>query len=327
MAFNFSGISKTVGNFLPKASNFGKLSTVTDLLNPGKTRLNIAGLFPGGGSGKGKPNPDVSFQSSLGSGIEAEQDWRVRISLPDKSDIFYKDPGQLSNSMMEPLAGTNGVIFPYTPSITISHVANYTSVPLTHSNYQHNFFVNSDVSEFTITGEFTVQNADEGRYLMAAIYFFRSATKMFFGKGSKVGNPPPILFLDGYGSHYFPHVPVVITNFTHTIGSDVDYIEVPIKTTKLEEVEATPDQNNYGSVQNAEYVPDLLKGKPTKNTTPPGKKMAFNTLTSVTRLPTTSSVSVTLRPMYSRKNIHENFSLEDLSAGRLLGNKERGGFL
>jgi hypothetical protein len=180
------------------------------------------------------------------------------------------------------------------------------------------------VSDITITGDFTVQSAEEGQYLMAAIYFFRSATKMFFGQGANAGNPPPILFLDGYGSHYFPHVPCVITQFNHQLGNEVDYIEVPISSTSLQEVAVQADNQNIGSVQlsvdEQKYVPGLLRS----NKSAPATKMQYSTITTATRVPTTSQVSVTLRPVYSRKNLHERFNLDDFSQGKLLGDKKTG---
>ena len=39
-----------------------------------------------------------------------------------------------------------------------------------------------------------------------------------------------IIYLDGYGAHYLPHVSCVVTAFSHTMPSDVDYIEVTIGT-------------------------------------------------------------------------------------------------
>lgn len=328
MAFNFSGITKTVQSFVSRPGNANGGGSVFDLLDPSKARLSIAKLFKGGAPGPATRNLNVAFRNSQGVATTSESDWRVRLSLADQANILYKDPTQTTNSILDPLLGTNGLIFPYTPTISVSHVANYQSQGLTHSNYAQHFYSNSEVSDIAISGEFTVQNADEGRYLMAAIYFLRSCTKMFFGQDDLAGNPPPIIFLDGYGSHYFPHIPCVVSNFTHTMDSNVDYIEVPIKTTKLEEIEAVPDQTNFGSVQNAEFVPTLLKsgaGNSTKlaKTT----KLGFNTLTTTTRMPTSSQISVTLKPVYSRKNIHENFTLSDFSKGKLLGGKDRGGFL
>lgn len=331
MAFNFSGITKTVQNFVSRPGNSNGQGSVFDLLDPSKARLSIAKLFKGGSPSPGARNLNVAFRNNQGTATTAESDWRVRLSLAEQASIFYKDPTQFSNSIMEPLLATNGMIFPYTPSISVSHIANYQSQALTHSNYAQQFYSNSEVSDITITGDFTVQNADEGRYLVAAIYFLRSCTKMFFGKDELAGNPPPIIFLDGYGSHYFPHVPCVVSNFTHTMDGNVDYIEIPVKTTKLEEVELQPDTNNFGSVQNAQYVPQLLNssgnGTTTGNEKATNTTTGFNTLTTTTRVPTSSQISVTLKPVYSRDNIHRNFNLGDFSKGRLLGNKARGGFL
>jgi hypothetical protein len=235
---------------------------------------------------------------------------------------------------MAPLIETNGVIWPYTPSIQVSHVANYSTAVLTHSNYSAHFYNNSDVNDITVSGEFTVQSVEEGQYLMAAIYFLRASTKMFFGQGTNMGNPPPILFLDGYGSHYFPHVPCVITNFTHNLSNDVDYLQVPITQTSLEDVVLRAPDNPNGSVDLATnsitgskgetFIPDMGRGtRPQKIV----NSQKFTSIVSTTRVPTASTVSVTLRPVYSRKNLHDRFNLNDFAQGKLIGTKDFGGFL
>lgn len=314
--------------------------TAFDLLNPSKTRLNIAGLFPGGGKSSGTPTETrIGFQSGSGSGgatAAAEDDWRVRISLGENSKIFYKDN---ENQLLAPLIATNGVIFPYTPSIAVTHTANYGSNALTHSNYDHPYYQNSVVNDITISGEFTVQNNIEGQYLMAAIYFLRSATKMFFGQGgAEIGNPPPVVFLDGYGSHYFPHIPCVITTFTHTLPADADYIQVPITKTALVETaraESTgstdpvtapdnaPNWNLVGVAGNESAAAKLAANNAKSNKT----SFGYSSITTTTRVPTVSTISITLKPIYSRKNVHDNFNLKKFANGDLLGGKDRGGFL
>jgi len=331
---DFSGMFKSVTSSVGgSVSKIG--SSAFDLLDPSKARRAISGLLPGGLPGIGKLLTNIGF-SPMGEAGAIEDDWRVRISLPDKSNIFYKnavETGSPENSLMGPLIETNGVIFPYLPSITVSHLANYNPASLTHSNYAQQFYQNSEVSDISISGEFTVQNVAEGQYLMAAIYFFRSATKMFFGQGSNAGNPPPMVFLDGYGSHYFPHVPCVITNFTHVLPNDVDYLQIPVTTTSLEEVAVPEETGNFGSVQNAEYVPGLLQSETQKLPSLTGgtqtTKMQFTNLTSYSRVPTQSTITITVRPVYSRKNLHENFDLDKFAAGKLLQNKDlgTGGFL
>lgn len=246
-------------------------------LNPMLSRLGLSGL-PTGGSFSQPTNVlnNITFRNSSGSN---ESDWRVRVSLSAQSNIFYKDG---SNSLMAPLRETDGVIFPYLPTITVTHQAVYGAQTLTHSNYSPQFYQSSDISDITISGEFTVQNVSEGQYLLAAVYFFRSASKMFFGNNSKnqgySGNPPPMVFLNGYGTHYFPHVPCVLSSFSHSLSPDVDYISVPAGA-------------------------------------------------GATRTPTSSTISITLKPVYSRKNLHDNFGLSDFAAGKLLGSGGAGGFL
>jgi len=329
---NFSSIFKSSSNNVVTSKLQPSSGTTFDLLNPSNARRAISGLMPGGVSSLAKMIPNIGFQgvNAMGGATAAgEDDWRVRVSLADSAQIFYKDPSSTYGSIMSPLVETNGVIWPYTPQITVTHAANYTSVPLTHSNYSAHFYNNSDVNDIQVSGDFTVQSADEGQYLMAAVYFFRAATKMFFGSGDNVGNPPPIVFLDGYGSHYFPHVPCVITAFQHTLGNEVDYIEVPISQTTLQSMPTAPDNTNIGSVQlsaqEQQYVPSLLSS----NKAASGMTMGYSTLSTKTRVPTNSSISVTLRPVYSRSNLHNRFNLNDFAQGKLIADKTNGfgGFL
>lgn len=342
MAF-FPGMMKSISN--PVTGLIGKATgTAFDLLDPSNARRGISGLLPGGGLGLNKLIPNIGFLGSKpgnrsGASAAGEDDWRVRLSLADGAKIFYKDLAT-NQGLMRPLVDTNGVIWPYTPQITVTHQANYSTAMLTHSNYPAHFYNYSDVADIQISGEFTVQSIDEGQYLMAAVYFFRSATKMFFGQGENVGNPPPILFLDGYGSHYFPHVPCVITSFTHTLPNEVDYIQVPITSTTLTETPIEQSINNFGSVQGMKAgldYPSMLDSstqattRSTQNIVEQAQKTktGYSSITSSTRVPTVSTVAVTVRPMYSRKNLHERFDLNKFAGGALLADKKKGfgGFL
>lgn len=278
--FSFSDIKAKAGAFIDKGLN---------LLDPSNARKQIAGIFSGG---KNSPVSRASTPTQLGfnntgNEVTVTDDWRVRVSLPAGAFYFWRDSGR-GNQIMSPLSGTDGAVFPYTPSITVAHAARYGEQKLTHSNYASFFYEGSEVSAIQITGDFTVQTPEEGRYLLACIYFFRSATKMFFGRdiNPAAGTPPPLLTLDGYGAHYFPSVTCVATAFSHTMPADVDYIEIP---TGLEGEE--PGQANY---------------------------------TTSTRLPTVSQLSITLQPVYSRNQVAE-FSLVEFSSGMMLGTDGRPG--
>jgi hypothetical protein len=258
-------------------------------------RLLTAGLVPGASSllsdVAGKVF-NINFQGADGTPLPIEADWRLRVSLSNQlSSKFYNNP------IMGPLQNTKGVIFPYTPQLTLTHNARYGSTPLTHSNYNSYFYEGSEVASIQIRGDFTVQNVSEGQYLMAVIQFFRTCTKMFFGNDINAGTPPPMVFLDGYGPSYLPHVPCVVTSFSHDMPPDVDYMQIPI-------------------------------GLPL-NRINPGTPLNQNNVGGPTWLPTSSTVTVALQPVYSRTNIANNFTLSKYASGQLTQNPASsiGGFL
>jgi len=338
MALNLGGVFNQSSSLAPgESGGIPGSNTVFDLLDLAKIRRSNAGFLPGGMPSMPKADPNFGFQDASATGgatAAAEDDWRVRVSLAAGAGIFYQDPTLLSNALMYPLLETNGVIWPYVPQISVTHQANYTPVGLTHSNYPAHFYNNSEVADIQVSGEFTVQSPADGQYLMAAIYFFRAATKMFFGTGANVGNPPPIVFLDGYGSHYFPHVPCVITTFQHTMPAEVDYIQVPISKTSLTESAASAPAGPNSAVdlatnsitgENYEtYTPALLDSSKTGTKATTAPKLEYNTITTTTRVPAVSTIAVTLRPIYSRKNLHNRFDLNKFANGDLLADNDKG---
>jgi uncharacterized protein YdbL (DUF1318 family) len=150
-------------------------------------------------------------------------DWRVKLDLGAKNQSFYNSP------LLSPLKATGGVVFPFTPQLAVTHNATYIPTAITHANFQHYTYANSDIGVISISGEFIAQNQAEGNYLLAVIHFFRSVTKMYFGSDgapAPAGTPPPILFLRAHGPMLFDRVPVVVTTFTSTFPSDTDYLYV-----------------------------------------------------------------------------------------------------
>lgn len=146
-----------------------------------------------------------------------KDDWRVKIDtnweLFEGSEIFT------------PLALTGGVVFPYLPKITFSTKANYTSIDPVHNNYPFQAYKNSQVDEIQISGEFSCETEDDAAYWISATTFFKTATKMFFGRSSNAGNPPVICRLSGYGTSIFNNVPVVVKSFSVDLNDDVNYIK------------------------------------------------------------------------------------------------------
>lgn len=159
-----------------------------------------------------------------------------RIRLRPKSvnawDTVFGEPSEMN--ILRPLhpqsGGTNGLIWPYTPTINYNYTAEWSPYTLTHTNYEPLAYNRSMVGEITISGMFTAQNAEEAEYSMAAIHFFRTITKMHYGQTDpKRGTPPPVLLLSGHGTGMFNDVPVVVKNWNHELLPDVDYVEVPIR--------------------------------------------------------------------------------------------------
>jgi len=145
----------------------------------------------------------------------AKNDWRVRINA--EWNIF---PGD----MFSVLKNTGGVVWPYTPNLTISTKANYTPLEVVHNNYPFYGYKNSAVEDIQISGEFSAETETDAAYWIAATTFFRTATKMFFGEGALAGNPPIICHLYGYGSSVFDKVPVIIKAFSVDMKDDVNYV-------------------------------------------------------------------------------------------------------
>lgn len=148
-------------------------------------------------------------------------DWRVRISTN------FNHLNIQSGDIMSRIAsnGTNGVVFPYQPRINFSTRANYNEIEPIHSNYPILAYKNSQVDEIQISGEFSAETATDAEYWLASVQFFRTVTKMFFGQGDNLGNPPLICYLNGYGSWLFNNIPVVITSFNVDFPDDVNYVK------------------------------------------------------------------------------------------------------
>jgi hypothetical protein len=256
---------------------------------------------------------------------DTPSDWRVRISLAPKADYLYMaaEPGILA-----PLKETKGVIFPYTPTISVTYNAQYDTQDVTHSNYKMHNYRGSSVENITVTGDFTAQDITEANYMLAVIHFFRSSSKMFYGKDANRGTPPPLLYLTGHGQYQFDNHPMVLTGFTYTLPTDVDYInaypggvQVGINGAQLTPYQPGGSSTTGGPVRsflNSAMRLDfsgLMKGATSKSPVFAKPPVASN---SVTRVPTKINISLTFMPIITRNAISNEFSLKDYASGKLL---------
>ena len=264
-------------------------------------------------------------QATKGDTTSSQQklDWRAKLSLAPKSNYLYNvKKGQAG--ILNPLQETNGVIFPYTPAISVTYAAGYDTSELVHSNYKIYQYKGSSVDAVSITADFTAQDTNEANYLLAVIHFFRSVTKMFYGQDQdpKAGVPPPLCYLSGFGAYTFDAHPLVVTNFTYATPTDVDYIRAGSQTNQ-------PGQNV--SQQNSTLN---TFSQSVQRTTINGLKPAppnFQTQNSLinseaTYVPTKIQLQITCIPIVTRNDISNTFSLEKYATGQLLrGSKRSGG--
>tara|TARA_B100001093_G_scaffold217758_1_gene208882 strand:+ start:554 stop:1402 length:849 start_codon:yes stop_codon:yes gene_type:complete len=207
-----------IGKALPGNDPISKVGR--NFLNASSNRLVNAGLDAFGANTPG------SFLNNIVTAVFRDNDTRVRLSLSPNSNILYKSIQ--GNRLLEPLLETDGILFPYTPTVSVSHTAQYTGTHPAHSNYVQQSYNASSVDVISLDGYFTANNADEARYVFAVLHFLRSAYKMFFGTDENRGTPPPVLRLSGYGPFNYNSVPVVLSNFSEIMAADRDYIEVPL---------------------------------------------------------------------------------------------------
>lgn len=245
-------------------------------------------------------------------------DWRVRLRLAPNSNYLYNDP--MGAGVLAPLRGTDGVIFPYTPSIDTAYKANYEGYDLTHSNYRGYFYKNSYVDAINIRATFTAQDTNEANYLLAVIHFFRSATKMFYGATDpQRGAPPPLVYLNGYGDYQFSEHPCVISQFNYQLPPDVDYIRAQnwlsnntnLQLARLRNpVANNPLSYSVNRIINSGLFPGAKDVRPSTT----------NNLSdsSPTYVPTKMEISISLLPIQSRQQVSQNFSVAGFANGNLL---------
>ena len=228
--------------------------------------------------------------------------------------------------ILKPLIATEGIIFPYTPSIQVAYAAHYDASDITHSNYKIFQYKNSSVDSISISCDFTAQDTYEANYLLAVIHFFRSITKMFYGQDQnpKPGVPPPLCYLTGLGAFQFDRHPIAITAFNYSLPIDVDYIRASNTTTEAgvskDPANIPSNTNSVGNDrrQAAGLQTGGLAAPPVFQNTPSGT-------IDPTYVPTKMSIQISAIPIVTRNDISNNFSLKKYATGELTHRPSGGG--
>ena len=318
------GFQNAVGTASRLAGALNNLSNPAGLISALRS-INLPG---NGGSGSASAATRVQF-----SGPGNNDDWRVRLSIPPN---FFA-----SSNVLAPLQRAGGLVFPYTPTIAISHSAQYDDVAITHQNYQFMAYQNSKANAISISGPFNVEDAVQAQYWIAAMHFLRSATKMYTGDGDSAGSPPPILSLNGYGDYVFKNVPVVITSFSLDLPADANYIATTMGTAGFSGF-GTASGGAASTISGVAALSSGLAGVAGalgagKLATSLGKVGAvggaiggvasllsggagngvggvFPTASGETHVPNKSTLTVTVQPVYSREAVRQ-FSLQKFVNG------------
>ena len=255
--------------------------------------------------------------------FQQKPDWRARLSLAPNSNYLYNVPkGQAG--ILAPLQATDGVIFPYTPAISVTYSAGYDPSDLVHSNYKVYQYKGSSVDTVSITADFTAQDTTEANYLLAVIHFFRSVTKMFYGQDQNPNNgvPPPLCYLSGFGAYTFDAHPLVVTNFTYATPTEVDYIRAGSQTNQpgVNVAQQNNIVNSFVASVSRRANNGLTERLPNFST----QNSLINS--EATYVPTKLQLQITCIPIVTRNDISNKFSLKEYATGALLrGSKRSGG--
>jgi len=254
--------------------------------------------------------------------FQQKPDWRARLSLAPSANYLYKvEDGKAG--ILGPLQATDGVIFPYTPAISVTYSASYDASDLIHSNYKVYQYKGSSVDTVSITADFTAQDTTEANYLLAVIHFFRSVTKMFYGQDKNPNNgvPPPLCYLSGFGAYTFDAHPLVVTNFTYTTPTDVDYIRAGSQTNQpgVNISQQKPVLNTFNTSVVRKSMNGLTEKVPNFTT----QNSMINS--EATYVPTKIQLQITCIPIVTRNDISNKFSLKEYATGALLRGSKSGG--
>ena len=246
-------------------------------------------------------------------------DWRVVLRLAPGANYLYAAPDA---GLLQPLKTTNGVVFPYTPTITTAYRADYQNYDLTHSNYRGYFYKSSYIDDIQLGCTFTAQSTADAAYVLAVIHFFRSVTKMFYGQDAQRGSPPPLVYLSGLGDYQFNNHPCVVSQFNYKLPADVDYISSGSPNNLG--LNLQPLQNLYSSTLNA-VAPTVTRlataflPRGAENERPAPLQALLNNPTYV---PSKIDIDIVLKPIQTRSQVSKQFSLKNFANGNLL----KGGF-
>ena len=274
------------------------------------------------------PDAPGSEEADTKAALDAQKnaidasDWRVRLHLPPGATHLYN---ATPAGILDPLKQTDGIIFPYTPTINVQYNANYENYDLVHSNYRGYFYKGSVVQNVIVTATFTAQDAAEANYMLATMHFLRSCTKMFYGQDIERGMPPPVVMLTGFGEYQFANHPCAVTLVSYNLPNDVDYIAAGNvsqdfnPTSNFVIHKGAPGAGKVARLSGANVEAGGIPVKGSQTSGGVVKKAGVEEIyKGVTYVPTKMDINFTMIPIQTRDQVSNDFSLKDYASGKLL---------
>jgi len=142
-------------------------------------------------------------------------------------DAANSQLNSLNTHALAPIFLTNGLVFPYNPSISEGISVKYDTMELTHTNESFHVYSGTDNVRINISdAKWTCDTFDNAVYALSALHFFRTYSHMDFGAG-RTGRPPSPMWFSAYGNYAYHRVPVLMEKADWSFPADVDYVGIP----------------------------------------------------------------------------------------------------
>lgn len=331
-------------------------SFATKLVNKGIDVVSgkISDLAPKGAPESLDPT-GVANAPAKSNTVRAEYDnFRVRLRpKPGREEAIYGP--RSASGLMTPLYSSGGVLFPYTPTITANFSVEYSVTSPVHSIMDFHSYQRTPTPEFTISGQFSVQNKREAVFCLAVIHFFRTVTKMYFGQESfqgqtiPIGLSPPVLLLNGYGEYMINNLPVIVKAYTIELGNNVDYVKVSLpapqgaagsttsnkpqqiqlsdaeRRLRASAADLTLNKSKFLPPSTPEQIADANKLlKEAKDGAITIKNGSITDMTGTAYIPSLFTITTTLTVQHSPRQVRD-FNIESFRRGDLLFERRFGG--
>lgn len=259
---------------------------------------------------------------------------RIAYVLGTQEVSFPNSVGAISNNsffrgfLRSQLGKSEGLIFPYTPKISMGYTVNYENTDFIHSNISYKSYKNSPPPTVNLTAKFTADTKANAIQMLSAIWFLQACSKCDTGMNlmqksddrntanrSGAGLPPPVLYLDGY-ANLFDNMPVVIGGFTLDYPDEIDYVRLDLQMTihKPSQLD-TSDPLNEKLKQTNPLLDDYFSFYTTENLANGTEISNYTSLTFW--LPMTMTIPITLHIQPNMAQDIKTFSLDAYKSGVL----------